>query len=388
MFGKTSLQDWEKLVQQQLKTADIYSVLSKENLEGISVKPYYDSVKQPLPTLPRIEESTQLVAPYLHDSEEGVFAYLLDENVENLTSKSLFINNKDLAEHVAVQDENLYFSLINIFSEDETGELNEQLGKELLAKSFERNICVDVSLHQNAGASMVQQLAFALGKAKEVAETFGPEVFSKLIFRFAIGTDYFLEIGKIRAFKLLFRQLTAEYGLNEWPYIFAETTQRNKALHDPENNLIRSTIELSAAMIGGADAVFSHPYDLSANNVSSQEISFKQQIVLAYESIINVFDDAGNGSYYIEEVTLQLAENAWQLFLQMEEEGGYLQLLKTFKIQHMVYEQSIRAQQWVEEGKTKLIGVNLYPQLQKTRNVEDLYERNLIKPVRLSEMFE
>ena len=119
-----------------------------------------------------------------------------------------------------------------------------------------------------------------------------------------------------------------------------------------------------------------------------KEISFKQQIVLAYESIINVFDDAGNGSYYIENITQQFAEKSWKSFLEMEENGGYSKLLKTGWIQQKIYENAVEEQQWVEEGKIKLIGVNFYPKLEKTKSVEELYNSTKIVPVRLSEMYE
>ena len=207
MFTKTSLSDWENLVQKQLKTENIYELLSKEILEGIVVKPFYDSVEKPLVNLPKIEESTQLVAKYREDLEENVFAFLLNENVEDLQDKVLFINNKNLAEHLSSNKNNRYLSLIDIFS-DENRELNEKLGKELLAKDFERNICVDVALHQNSVASIVQQLVFALAKTKDLAESFGSEIVNKLVFRFAVGANYFFEMAKIRAFNLLFNQLS------------------------------------------------------------------------------------------------------------------------------------------------------------------------------------
>lgn len=382
------LQDWENLVQKQLKTEDIYEVLSKDNLEEIIVKPYYDAVSKPLQNLPKIEESTHLVSCYHENSEENVFAFLLENNVEGLSEKVIFVNNRDLADHILIEDENRYFSLLDVFSEDKNGEINEQLGKELLEKNFERNICIDISLHQNSGASISQQLAIALAKTKDLTEVFGAEVLNKLIFKFAVGGNYFFEIAKIRAFKLLFNQLSKEFGLDEIPYIFAETSLRNKSISDADNNLIRSTLELSAAMIGGADAVFSNNYKIENSTMLSEEISFKQQIVLAYESIINVFDDAGNGSYYIENITQQFAEKSWKLFLEIENLGGYSETLKSGWIQQKIYSQAILEQNWLEEGKLKLIGVNLYQKLEKTKSTEELYDSSVIKAVRLSEMFE
>ena len=382
------IQDWEKLVQKQLKTEDIYEILSKENLEKIVVKPYYDSVYKPLQNLPKVEESTHLVSPYHESSEENVFAFLLENNVEGLSEKVIFVNNKDLSEHILIEEENRYFSLIDVFSEDKNGEIDQQLAKELLEKDFERNIAIDISLHQNSGASISQQLAFALAKTKDLTEIFGSEILNKIIFRFAVGGNYFFEIAKIRAFKLLFNQFSKEFGLDEIPYIFAETSLRNKSISDAENNLIRSTLELSAAMIGGADAVFCNDYKIKSSTTLSEEISFKQQIVLAYESIINVFDDAGNGSYYIENITQQFAEKSWKLFLEIENSGGYSENLKSGKIQRDIYSQAIEEQNWIEEGRLKLIGVNLYPKLEKTKSTEELYDSSVIKAVRLSEMFE
>ena len=385
MFATVTLQDWENLVKKQLKTDDIYAILSKENLEGITVKPYYDKSPENLQNLPKVEESTHLVAKYQEGLEEDAYAFLLNNNVEKLYDKTIFVANEDLAGHITLSEENRYFSLIDVFVNNE---INSQLAEELLSKNFERNICVDASLYQNAGASITQQLAFALGKAKDLSEVFGAEILNKLVFKFAIGANYFFEIAKIRAFKMLFNQFSKEFNLDLIPYIFAETSLRNKAKNDEENNLIRSTLEIAAAMIAGSDAVFANDFKVQNSTELSEEISFKQQVVLAYESIINVFEDAANGSYYVEEITHQLAENAWKLFLELENSGGFVENLKSGKIAEIIYNQAIAEQNWVEEGKIKLIGVNLYPKLEKTKSVEQLYNAKEIKAVRLAEMFE
>ena len=385
MFATVTLQDWENLVKKQLKTDDIYAILSKENLEGITVKPYYDKSPENLQNLPKVEESTHLVAKYQEGLEEDAYAFLLNNNVEKLSDKTIFVANEDLAGHITLSEENRYFSLIDVFVNNE---INSQLAEELLSKNFERNICVDASLYQNAGASITQQLTFSLGKAKDLTEVFGAEILNKLVFKFAIGANYFFEIAKIRAFKMLFNQFSKEFNLDLIPYIFAETSLRNKAKNDEENNLIRSTLEIAATMIAGSDAVFANDFKVQNSTELSEEISFKQQVVLAYESIINVFEDAANGSYYVEEITHQLAENAWKLFLELENSGGFVENLKSGKIAEIIYNQAIAEQNWVEEGKIKLIGVNLYPKLEKTKSVEQLYNAKEIKAVRLAEMFE
>lgn len=387
MLPKATYTDWEKLVEKQLKTEDIYTVLEKPNLEEINIRPLYEPQGKVYSKLPKIEESTHLVSDYSEHLDENVFAVLLDFNVENLEGKTIFIHNKNLTEHLSPKVENRYYNLIDPFNEKE-GTLNEQLVKELLSKDFERNLTVDIAFHQNSGASLVQQLGIALSKAKELFEVFDFEIAEKLMFKIAIGGNYFFEIAKIRALKLLFSQLSKEYGKEMIPYIFAETSLRNKTVQDEENNLIRSTLELAAAMIGGADAVYSNNYKLKNPSELSSEISFKQQIVLAYESIVNVFEDGAEGSYYIEDVTRQIAEKAWTFFLETEENGGYLQQLKDGIIQKKIYEQAVAEQKWVEDGRIKLIGVNLYPKLETTKTAEEMYSEKEIKPVRWAEMFE
>lgn len=378
---------WESLVKKQLKTEDIDAVLRKDNLEGLEVKPFYDAVQEPLPNIAKVEENTHLVARYHESLEEDVFAFLIDHNVENLEQKTIFVNNKDLAGHISPEEDDQYFSLIDVFDEHEA-RIDDQLTKELLAKNFRRKIAVDVSLHQNAGASITQQLGIALAKAKELIEVYGPDILDQLIFRLSLGAGYFFEMAKLRAFRLVFNQLSKEYGKDDIPYIFAETSLRNKSVADQENNLIRSSLELASAMIGGADAVFSNNYLVDRSTENSEEISFKQQIVLAYESIINVFEDAANGSYYVEDLTRQIAEKSWSYFVSIEEKGGYLKLMKEGWIQKEIYNHAVEEQKWVEDGRIKLIGVNLYPKLEVKKTAEELYSENKIQPVRWAEMFE
>ena len=387
MFEKAGLHEWETLVKKQLKTDNFLETLQKENLEGLEVKPYYHQEVKSLVNLPKIEESTHLVSEYHEEWEQDAYAFLLHQNVEDLEDKVLFVDNKALAEHIIAEEANRYFSLIDVFN-SETYELDENLAKELLEKGFERSIGVDVGSFQNAGASITQQLGIALAKTKDLVEKFGVSVLDSLVTKIAIGPNYFFEIAKIRAYKLVFNQLSKELGEDQLAYIFAETSLRNKAIDDEENNLIRSTLELAAGMIGGADAVFANNFKMKNPTKLSDEISFKQQIVLAYESIINVFEDAGNGSYYIEDLTQQIAKKSWAYFLELEELGGFSEAMKSGKIQNDVFEQATEEQRWVFESRIKLIGVNLYPTKEITKSIEQLYSKDKIQAVRWAEAYE
>lgn len=394
MFGKITLSDWEQLVKKQLKTDDIYAILTKENLEGLSVKPYYDGISDKLRNLPKVEKSTHLVSRFSESADENVFAFIMNKPSGDLVDKTIFVAQDFVENDFKFSPENRYFSLIECFNDlgynDGNFEyiLDEKFAERLLAMPFERAICVDVSTHQNAGAAIYQQLGIMLAKTKELVEVFGSDILKKIIIRLAVGPNYFFEMAKIRAVKLVYNQLSKEFGLDEIPYIFAETSFRNKAKNDEENNLIRSTLELAAAMIGGADAVYANDFKLENSNELSEEISFKQQIVLAYESIINVFEDAANGSAYVEDLTQQIAEKSWAYFIEIEENGGYLENLKSGKIQKEIYNHAVEEQKWVEQGKIKLIGVNLYPKLNAKKTAEEMYSDQEIKPVRWAEMFE
>ncbi len=386
MSEPITLEAWEELVKKQQNLEDLYETLSKENLEGLVVKPIYAKEQKETVVLPRLEESSNLVAPYHESLEQEVYSFVLENNVEDLQEKTLFVSNKELCEHI-LTDLNRVFPLVEPF-EESTQKLDEQLGKEFLAKGFERALCIDLTLYQNAGASMVQQLAVGLGKLKELVEVFGAECLDQVLFRISVGSNYFFEIAKIRALKILFNQFCKEYDKTGIPYIFAETSFRNKSKLDVENNLIRSTLELSSAMIGGADALYSNDYKLEQGSEWSREIGFKQQIVLAYESLINVFEDALGGSYFVEDLTGQLCEKAWAEFLEIENEGGFEKAFESGSITRKIYESARKEQRWVEEGRIKLIGVNLYPKHEVVRSVESLYSPTLLKAVRLPEMFE
>ena len=106
------------------------------------------------------------------------------------------------------------------------------------------------------------------------------------------------------------------------------------------------------------------------------------------KSIINVFEDGANGSYYVEDLTQQIVSKAWNYFIDIEDNGGYLAELELGRIQKDIYQQAIAEQKWVEEGKIKLIGVNLYPTLEIKKRAEELYLETKIKPVRWAEAYE
>ena len=379
-----SRRQWEALVSGQLKSPDIYSILKEENLEGLEIDPVYFASSKEYPMVARAEEYLHLVSPYQEQSENE--SLLLSHNVEGLEEKNLFVDNRLLAEHI-LSEENRVFSLVDVFTEE--GKLDQQLALELQAKGFARSLCVDISAFQNAGASIVQQLAVALSKARELVEAFSSDVLKEIIFKVAVGRNYFFELAKLRALRLVFAELCREYGAEPHDcFIFAEPSMRNKTVDESENNLIRSTYECVAAMLGGADAIYLGSFQPTERTEFSLEVSFKQQLVLSHESLLNVFDDPMAGSFYMGPLTQQVAEKTWSAFLEIEEKGGFTAQMIGGQLQRDVYEHALREQQWLKEGKITLVGVNLYPSKELTKELNTPYNPKEIRPVRLSEIYE
>ena len=153
-------------------------------------------------------------------------------------------------------------------------------------------LSVDASLYQNSGASMVQQLAYALAHANEYLNHFkDKEVFSKGIgesiqFNFAVGSNYFFEIAKLRAFRRLWKSLTEEYDIKTKAVLFVQPSYRNKTLYDFNVNLLRTTTECMSAMVGGADTIANISYDCvyHKKNEFGERIARNQLLIMQHES--------------------------------------------------------------------------------------------------------
>lgn len=391
-MASDTFNDWQTLVEKQLKTQDIYAVLTKENLEDVSVKPYYTGISES-PKVLKFEESTHLVCRWYPEADENAFAFLVEDSYSGPGEKTIFVSPEIIENDFQFSPENRYFSLIDPFNDGAEGGISnyifdKNIAERLVQMPFERPLCVDIAQPQNAGASIIQQLAIALLKISELFEILPEISLKQVVFRVAVGANYFFEIAKLRALKILLTELQKEYGKTpEIAYFFAETSHRNKTKSNPENNLIRSTLEIGAAMVAGADAVFANNYHLTQDTALVREISFKQSVVLAYESILNVFEDGATGSFAIEDLTRQFSEKAWALFADLENCGGYLANLQNGNLQKMIADHAIEEQKWVENGKIKLIGVNAYPALEVQQTVEKMYDFSTIKPVRWAEQF-
>lgn len=223
-------------------------------------------------------------------------------------------------------------------------------------------ISVDGALYQNAGANMVQQIAYTLAHANEYFNTI--DAFEKpVVLQMAVGTNYFFEIAKLRATRLLFELIAKEYGITAGCHLFATPTKRNKTLYDYNVNMLRSTTECMSAILGGADTVANLPYDAiyHKSNEFGERISRNQLLILKYESYFDKVSNAADGSYYIETLTQQLAEKALALFKDIEAGGGFLKQLTEGTIQRKIAESANKEQESFDSGNEILLGTNKHP---------------------------
>jgi methylmalonyl-CoA mutase len=241
---------------------------------------------------------------------------------------------------------------------------------EILDSILEKNpsqnlLSVDATLYQNAGANIIQQLAYALAHANEYLNHIASEAKQSvnLMFQLATGSNYFFEIAKIRAFRKLYSALAKEYGVNETCHIIATPSKRNKTLYDYNVNLLRSTTECMSAILGGADTVCNLPYDAlyHKSNEFGERISRNQLLILKHESYFDVVGNPADGTYYIESLTDEIAEKALQIFKEIENGGGFLQQLKEGTIQKKIKESSEKEQKLFDSGELKLLGTNYHP---------------------------
>jgi len=237
-----------------------------------------------------------------------------------------------------------------------------------------RTILVDSSIYENGGANVVQQLAYSLAMAVEYVEKLKkhgllPEdVFSTVVVNFAIGSSFFMEIAKLRAARALWAKIGEAYDVPieyRKMVIRAETTKLNKTVTDPYVNMLRSGAEAFAASIGQVQYMHVTPFD-EVNGIPSEfgeRIARNTQHIIREEtSITNTMDPAG-GSWFIEELTKTLMEKAWELFLQIEENGGFIENLKSGKIQEQIREMKNERVKNVANRKAKLIGTNVFANL-------------------------
>ncbi len=254
--------------------------------------------------------------------------------------------------------------------------ITENLGN-LVKKSLGRTpglrvIDVNGALFQNAGSTLVEELAFSLSMANEYMAILtgqaveAADVVGSMQLSLASGSNYFMEIAKLRAARMLWAQICKGYSLETESgkiRIHSTTSQWNMTIYDPHVNMLRGTTEAMSSILGGADLIsvlpFDHPFLNS--NAFSDRIARNVQIILRDEAYLERVNDPSSGSYYIESLTDSIAEKAWDLFRQTEAKGGFRKAFQSGWIQELVLSSRKRKSDLIASGRSHILGTNAYP---------------------------
>ena len=413
-FSEVSSKQWKQLIQVDLKGADYNDTLIWKTNEGIHVKPFYHSDEfESLPNtsdtkatewnvcqtifVANVEKSNEKAVDAIERGAESIKFILPSENIVikdllvniNLTNIPIYFECQFLS-YEFVKQFNFFPSKEHIhFQTDIIGNLakfgnwftnfkEDHAHFESIVKDTNA-FSVNVSLYQNAGATMVQQLAYALAHANEYLNHLESLITSEakqtfeVSFTVAIGTNYFFEIAKLRALRELWKTLASEYGINTDCQIFAIPSKRNKTLYDYNTNMLRTTTECMSAILGGANTICNLPYDAiyHKDNEFGERIARNQLLILKHESYFDAVNNPADGAYYIETLTKQLAEKALVLFKDIESNGGFLKQLKEGTIQKKIKESATKEQEQFNKGEIVLLGTNKHPNKQD-RMKEDI----------------
>jgi len=256
-----------------------------------------------------------------------------------------------------------------------------------------RTIAINPVHLSNAGAYIYQELGYALAWGNDVLANLVEKGFNaektgkKMAFNFGISSNYFMEIAKFRAARFLWSNIVFAYGekcpnhcKNNEPdglercaskmMIHAETSKWNMTIYDSYVNMLRTQTEAMSAVIGGVNSLTVLPFDISYKQPDdfSERIARNQQLLLKEESHFDKVTDPGAGSYYIENLTQAIADQAWALFLDVEEKGGFMAQLEAGTVQQTVNETNKNRRKAIATRREILLGSNQYPNFNEAMN--------------------
>lgn len=248
---------------------------------------------------------------------------------------------------------------------------------DLVAKTKEykhvRVVTVSGNVFSDSGSTIVEELGFSLAVAHEYLVRMMEhgltidEAARKLRFSFAVTSNYFMEMAKLRAARLLWANIVKAYG-PEKPcsckmFAHARTSAWNQTVYDPYVNMLRGTTEAMSAAIAGVHSLEVLPFDHSyeAPSEFSYRIARNESLLLKHESHFDQVIDPAGGSYYIENLTKSIADEAWKLFLEVEEKGGYVEAFKAGFIVERVKASAAAKDKAVATRRQTILGSNQYP---------------------------
>jgi len=226
---------------------------------------------------------------------------------------------------------------------------------------------------RNAGANIIQELAYSLSMGAEYLTRLTDkdisidEIAPRIKFTFGVGSNYFMEIAKFRAARALWAKIVNAYGPKDSEitkmHIHASNISFNKTIYDAHVNMLRTTTESLSAIIGGVESFTVLPYNANFEwpNEFAERIARNQQLLIKEESFMDKVVDPAAGSYYIESLTAEIMEKAWDLFLKVDEMGGYVEAIKKEFVQEDIEATAAERKKFAAQRKEVYLGTNQYP---------------------------
>lgn len=243
-------------------------------------------------------------------------------------------------------------------------------------------LTVNSAQFQNSGSSITQELAFTLNVAIDYIDKLvelglsADQIIRNIEFSMSVGTDYFLEIGKLRALRILFYKIAESYGLTDYDpgslNIHSVSSGWTKTVYDPYVNMLRNTTEAMSAVIGGCNALTIAPYNETFEQPTelSKRISRNVSNMLKEESYFDKIVDPSAGSYYIENITDELVQKAWSLFTEIEKDGGFIENFKSGSIQSKIKESRTKKLKLASQRREVFVGTNQTPNTNEKLNIQ------------------
>lgn len=392
-FEQPTVGDWRKAAEASLKGKPLAS-LETETPEGITLKPLYTAEDVPEGQEDRIrairngigktdwtilqETRESDPAKYVkkvksalgRGNEAVVYTGGWEKEADAGVLDALAALITEVPVYVRCRPDDPFLAVFGAVPEDKRGMVAGYADVDRsadLSRRFPalRTIAVDSGSVHMKGADAVTELAAALSRAAEIAgeeDDFGAMA-RKLFFVFNVDTHFFMEIAKLRAFRLLFKSFAAAYGVDEPVHVpvIARTSLRTYSLADPYVNLLRSGNEAFSAAIGGADAITVAPLDtLTGSTGFSERVARNVQHILKEEAHADRVLDPSGGSYYIESLTESLYRKTWELFLQFEKQGGISATIADGTLDRMLAEKKEARIRRLAMREESLIGTNIY----------------------------
>lgn len=241
-----------------------------------------------------------------------------------------------------------------------------------------RIFAVDSFMFCNAGAYIFQELGYAMAWGAEWmtmltdAGVKADEVARRIKFNMGVSSNYFMELAKFRAARMVWAQIVEQYKPESKQsgkmMAHAITSRFNQTIYDAHVNLLRSQTETMSAALAGVDSITTTPFDVPYKkpDAFSERIARNQQFLLKEESHLDKVVDPAGGSYYVETLTVSLANEAWKLFLEIEDKGGFLACINDGSIQKAVNATAEKRHVDVARRKEILLGTNQYPNINET----------------------